>query len=200
MALKEPQHSENWSEIWRAKLWRNFEDSKINRQIQSYLTTDVQSASLFNNQAIIWDQRPFFLSRHWKLSLDTCGFFFYYGVPFLTRDWVCNLQLLLGLTSLVSLGSETRGTHDHTSLSQFWDSPNLVGQVPVSITSATAYPSSTLSARTSQKTPSKAVLLLSVYLLPAKRVYQPFTSNRRLFRLRYSRFQLSRHNIIYALS
>jgi hypothetical protein len=40
----------------------------------------------------------------------------------------CRLQLLLGLSSSVSLGSESCWTH---SLSQIWDSPNLGCQVPV---------------------------------------------------------------------
>jgi hypothetical protein len=38
------------------------------------------------------------------------------------------LQLLLGIASAVVLGSESRGTHDHISLS-----PNLEGQAPVFI-------------------------------------------------------------------
>jgi hypothetical protein len=42
------------------------------------------------------------------------------------RGRVCRLQLLLALASAVILGS-----HDHILLSQFRDSPNLEGQVPV---------------------------------------------------------------------
>jgi hypothetical protein len=38
-----------------------------------------------------------------------------------------------GLASAVILGSECRGTHDHNLLSQFQDSLNLKGQVPVLI-------------------------------------------------------------------
>jgi hypothetical protein len=37
------------------------------------------------------------------------------------------------LALAVILGSESRGTHDHILLSQFRDSPNLEGQVPVFI-------------------------------------------------------------------
>jgi hypothetical protein len=37
----------------------------------------------------------------------------------MTRGQVCSYQLLLGLASGVFLGSETRGTHDHISLSQY---------------------------------------------------------------------------------
>jgi hypothetical protein len=55
------------------------------------------------------------------------------GAPSLTRGQVCHLQLLLALASAVILGSESHRTHDHISPSQIWDSPNLVGQVPVSM-------------------------------------------------------------------
>jgi hypothetical protein len=51
----------------------------------------------------------------------------------LTRERVCRLQLLLVLASAVILGFESRGTHDHTLLSQIRDSPDLEGQVPVFI-------------------------------------------------------------------
>jgi hypothetical protein len=37
---------------------------------------------------------------------------------YLTREWVCHLQLLLALASAFILGSEPHGTHDHISLSQ----------------------------------------------------------------------------------
>jgi hypothetical protein len=43
------------------------------------------------------------------------------------------LQLLLVLASAVILGSDPRETRDHILLSQFRDSPNLEGQVPVFI-------------------------------------------------------------------
>jgi hypothetical protein len=51
---------------------------------------------------------------------------------------VCRLQLLLVLASAVILGSESRGsesrgTRDHILLSQIRDSPNLEGQVPLSV-------------------------------------------------------------------
>jgi hypothetical protein len=46
---------------------------------------------------------------------------------------VCRLQLLLVLTSVVILISESRGTHDHILLSQIRDYPKLKGQVPVFI-------------------------------------------------------------------
>jgi hypothetical protein len=43
----------------------------------------------------------------------------YFVAPFLTRGRVCNLLLLLVLASTVPLGSESRWTQDHNSLSQF---------------------------------------------------------------------------------
>jgi hypothetical protein len=49
----------------------------------------------------------------WQFRLTWCG------APSLTRRWVCNLlfQLLLGVASVVTLGSESRINHDHISLS-----------------------------------------------------------------------------------
>jgi hypothetical protein len=55
------------------------------------------------------------------------------GAPSLMMGRVCRLQLLLGLASAVTLGSESRGTHDRILLSQIRDSPNLEGQVPVPV-------------------------------------------------------------------
>jgi hypothetical protein len=56
-----------------------------------------------------------------------------YVTSFLTREWVCRLQLLLVLASGVILRSESRGTHDHILLSQIRHSSNLEDQVPVFI-------------------------------------------------------------------
>jgi hypothetical protein len=56
-----------------------------------------------------------------------------YVTSSLTKGWVCRLQFLLALASAVTLGSESRGNHDHILQSQFRDSPNLEGQVPVFI-------------------------------------------------------------------
>jgi hypothetical protein len=52
---------------------------------------------------------------------------------FLARGRICNLRSLLGLASAISLGSQSRGTRAHISLSQFWDSINLKDQVRVFI-------------------------------------------------------------------
>jgi hypothetical protein len=49
----------------------------------------------------------------WQLWVSWCG------APSLTRGWVCDLlvQLLPGLARAVTLGSESRRTHDHILLS-----------------------------------------------------------------------------------
>jgi hypothetical protein len=57
------------------------------------------------------------------------------GVPSLTKELVCRLQLLLVLASAVILESQYRGSHDHILLSQIRGSLNLEGQVPVLISS-----------------------------------------------------------------
>jgi hypothetical protein len=57
-------------------------------------------------------------------QLNTCGYS-PYVTSSLTREWVCSLQLLLGLGSAVILRSVSRGTHDHILLSQIRDFPNL---------------------------------------------------------------------------
>jgi hypothetical protein len=55
----------------------------------------------------------------------------WYGAPFLTRGRVCRLQLLLVLDSAVTIGSDSRVTHDHILMSQIRDFLNLEGQIPV---------------------------------------------------------------------
>jgi hypothetical protein len=52
---------------------------------------------------------------------------------FLTSERVCRLLLRLAVARAVILGSESRGTRDHISLSQIRDSHNLEIQVPVFI-------------------------------------------------------------------
>jgi hypothetical protein len=46
------------------------------------------------------------------------------------KEWVCRLQLLLGLASAVILRSESRGIHDHILMSQIRNSPNLEARSP----------------------------------------------------------------------
>jgi hypothetical protein len=57
----------------------------------------------------------------------------YYGASSLTRGRVSSLQLLLVLTSTVSVRSFFRGTHGQILLSQIWNFPNLECQVPIFI-------------------------------------------------------------------
>jgi hypothetical protein len=45
------------------------------------------------------------------------------GALSLTRRWICRLQLLLALANAIILGSESRVTDDHISLSQIRDVP-----------------------------------------------------------------------------
>jgi hypothetical protein len=51
----------------------------------------------------------------------------------LMRGWVYRLQLLLVISSLINLRSESRGTNDHILLSQIRDSPNFVDKIPLFI-------------------------------------------------------------------
>jgi hypothetical protein len=67
------------------------------------------------------------------LLSDSCGVFFLYGAPSLTRGRICRLQLLLAFVSVVGLGSEPHGSHNHILLSQIRDFPNLEGHVTVFI-------------------------------------------------------------------
>jgi hypothetical protein len=72
----------------------------------------------------IQDQYIFF-------QLNTC--YSPYVTSSVTRGWICRLQLLLAIASVVILRSESHGTRDHIFLSQILYSPNLEGQVPVFI-------------------------------------------------------------------
>jgi hypothetical protein len=67
------------------------------------------------------------------LLLSDCCRFVDVGALSLAREWVCSLQCVLVLASAVILGSESRGTHNHSLLIYMRDSPNLWGQVPVFI-------------------------------------------------------------------
>jgi hypothetical protein len=84
------------------------------------------------NQFILTPSPLRLTASNFVFQLNTYGYSPYVK-SFLTRGWVCSLQLLLGLASAVILRSESRGTHDHILLSQIRDSPNLEGQVPIFI-------------------------------------------------------------------
>jgi hypothetical protein len=90
-------------------------------RVESYVTTDVQSASLSWNEAPIWGFRPDFITVR---QLQAC----WYGALSLTRGQICRLKLPLVLASAVNLGSESRGSCDHILLSQIRDSTLYINQ------------------------------------------------------------------------
>jgi hypothetical protein len=72
----------------------------------------------------------------WGPTSDFCYFrtfadFLLWGS--ISEERTGRLQILVVLASLVILGSESCGTHDHILLSQILDSPNLEGQVSIFI-------------------------------------------------------------------
>jgi hypothetical protein len=97
-----------------------------------HLTFNGQSASLSWCQATISDPRPI-------LSFFSMELIFrellvsYYGAPYLTRAWICNLQWLLA-SPAQSFSRESHGTHNYASLPQFCNSSYLEGQDPAVIT------------------------------------------------------------------
>jgi hypothetical protein len=87
-------------------------------QSQSHIATDGQSISKSWCLAPSRAHDQVFITV-WLLR--SC----FYGAPFLTRERVCLLYMLLALASVVFLGSECLGTRDHILLSQIWDFPFL---------------------------------------------------------------------------
>jgi hypothetical protein len=86
-------------------------------RVDSYVTTDGQSASLSWNKAPVWGLRPDFC------YCQTVADVLMWDTLSLMRGRVCRLQLLLALASAVILGSESRGTRDHILLSQIRNFP-----------------------------------------------------------------------------
>jgi hypothetical protein len=80
-------------------------------QSQSYIATDGQSISKS------WCRAP--SGAHDSYSLTVSVLFF--GSPSLTRGRACLLYMLLGLASVVFLGSESLWTRHHILLSQIWE-------------------------------------------------------------------------------
>jgi hypothetical protein len=78
-------------------------------RVESYVTTDGESASLSWNKAPIWGLRPDF---YYYQTVTVC----WCGALCLTRRRVCRSQLLMFLASAVILGSEPHGTRDHILL------------------------------------------------------------------------------------
>jgi hypothetical protein len=77
------------------------------RENESYFTTCGLPPISSSWRRAPWDSRSFFFPQ-----LNTCGHSPYI-TSFLTRGWVCHLQLLLVLASAFILGSESHGTCDH---------------------------------------------------------------------------------------
>jgi hypothetical protein len=71
----------------------------------------------------------FFLLEFFFRRLRVC----YFVAPSPTRGWVCNLLLLLVLSSTVPPGLSPTGLKTIFYCPNSWDSPNLEGQVPVFI-------------------------------------------------------------------
>jgi hypothetical protein len=94
-------------------------------QSQSYFTTGGLPPINSSWRQAPWDSRLAMLYQ-----LNTCCHS-PYVTSFLRRGCVCRLQLLLTIVSAVILESESRGTHNHISLSQIRDSLNLEDQVLV---------------------------------------------------------------------
>jgi hypothetical protein len=67
-------------------------------RVESYVTTDGQSASVSWNKAPIWGLRPDIYYCHKVVGLMMRGSLS------LGKGWVCRLQLLLGLASAIILG------------------------------------------------------------------------------------------------
>jgi hypothetical protein len=73
------------------------------------------------------DSWPVLSSTHLGNETNFSSFFIIFrqlrvcscGAPSLTRGWVCSLQLMLGLTSAVFLGFESRETRNYILLSKF---------------------------------------------------------------------------------
>jgi hypothetical protein len=76
----------------------------------------------FNANQFALAPSPLRLTARDFFQLNTCGHS-PYVTSFLTRGWVCRLQLLLALASAVILGSESRGTQAHILLSLIRDPP-----------------------------------------------------------------------------
>jgi hypothetical protein len=100
-------------------------DSELLVKVKSKLCYDRRSVG---PSVLVPSTHPGPKTRFLLLS-DSCGFFDV-GRPLW---WVygCCLQFLLTFDSAVTLGSEPRGTHDHSLLSRIRHSPKLEGQVPL---------------------------------------------------------------------
>jgi hypothetical protein len=99
---------------------------KLNSCPKPKLHYDWQSVGQF---VLVWGIHLRFTT---KFSFCFSNFFTqlricWYGMPSLTKWWVCSLQLLLGLDRAVFVGFDFRGTHDHIFMSQSETVLRLVG-------------------------------------------------------------------------
>jgi hypothetical protein len=65
---------------------------------------------------------------------------YYFVAPYLTRERVCNILLILVFASAVPVRSESRGTQNHIYCPNTWDSPNLEGRSPYLYPPGTGWP------------------------------------------------------------
>jgi hypothetical protein len=82
------------------------------------------------NQFVLATSSLRITTSNFIFQLNTC-YYNPYVTSFLTRGWVCRLQLLPVLTSAIILRPESHGTHNHILLSQIRDCFNLEGPIPV---------------------------------------------------------------------
>jgi hypothetical protein len=106
------------------------QELRRNPSLTAELTNSMSKVS-YGRQSI---ERPVVVSGHhlgpstnfslssMEIVLKYCGFLLC-GVP-LTRGWVCNVQLLLGLAITAFLGPGSRGTRNNNLLSPVSDTPN----------------------------------------------------------------------------
>jgi hypothetical protein len=102
------------------ELWWKYSNPPLHgrdsAQSQSHITTDVNSISKSWCLAPSGAHDQIFITL-WQLLSCFCG------APSLTRGRVCLFYMLLALTNVIFLGSESLGTRDYILLSQIWDFP-----------------------------------------------------------------------------
>jgi hypothetical protein len=87
-----------------------------------YIVKSLYDWRFTENQFVMATSPLRLTTSNFIFQLNTCRYSPYVTF-YLTRGWVCRLQLPLDLASAVILRFESRGTHDHILLSQIWDSP-----------------------------------------------------------------------------
>jgi hypothetical protein len=127
--------------LWSTDVIKSFELQLVgDPQLKPKALSESESELLYDWR---FNAKQFVLATS-PLRLTTSNFIYQlktysyspYVTSYLTRGWVCRLQLLLVLASAVILRSESRGIHYHI----FETTPNLDGQVPVFIPPRTGWP------------------------------------------------------------